>query len=1176
MSTSSTGSTPLDFEDANHNNSAAPSSVSNITTTNTTKKKKKRSLGTFPCQHCDKVFSRSDHLARHNLNHEPKEVFVCDFPVEMGEASGSGSGNGNGNGSRGVGGGTTKCGKTFVRKDLKERHVRRHYELMNEASGTAATSPAKSDNNNGRTGGKRDIKRKKYGSSSSIATLATDTGISHQPGNGMQISNLIDTAERRVSYPNVHTPNGRERHSLLNSSHSNHFPPTHPTQLLLEQQHQQHQQHQNIHHHLQHQQTHDNNQLAHTPISGAPPIPPTIDSSPLYPLTTNLGYPNTNNFDTLLKNYGTTLPQNDILNWLFNDYQQTSVPYQVQPASTIPQHHQQQQQQQQKVPQIQAVPSFQQQHSQQSNTINFGLGQNIPNIPSPYVMSPQMTSNGQSNISQSVQPPYDSANILHNGIMDANVFSNESNPLDEFFTTNYNNMASRTARRSITEENARFPNQVYNTDTTTTSPTSTADSVAESAPALSDITLTEEGKYMHFSERYNIGKYRNYYLDTQLVNSIFQSLGINRLDIAKLGEANNKLENKLESKLESKLENRFAYYLSLYWSHFHPQFSIVHKPSFDTKTANPLLLASMIIVGAQYSFPGTAEQLSQQRKKSLEWEISNALAQPLRFALFQHEDFKSPVKVWILQCLNMLEWVEKNFLSRRLHERAHLHHGTTAQLLRRSAMMGGNPAKINKKSTSAPSSAGEESETNEAEDSRGEENNDENKDQVLFDQWVESESLKRATFMTFYLDIIDYVKFRHNPQILFYQLQLLNIPCNEETIWESTEINGSFKKLVKRLKKLQDAGNKKKVPKKESFLSAVKKLLKSGGGSGLGGMKFEELKAESPFYKKILLAGLISLMHQMQQVELQTHSSLLTGNHLSSNSKIWREMLSRVFDTWYFQIMDNVKPTATTGVSVYNTPKVNVSLPIFYLTQIIAMPDLTNYDIAIYCGSPANQSVAASMKDHHIVQRKMINLWGSKNKSVESLRSIVYCLVFLWNVFLGEENEPLEWNSNCDYHDSAAPLSLAILVLWSFCFVTCGLESNRYPEIEHMNETSLDNNRYEEQLATLSAENGYQYLIRIKEEFLTNLRKQNLHKEYSIHPYSGTKHHDVINKYCEILPLISNKQNISGLCFLIGSKLVRSQWEIMREHGKLIINCGLRSIGKKNILCLDLFDNEFQ
>ena len=137
-----------------------------------------------------------------------------------------------------------------------------------------------------------------------------------------------------------------------------------------------------------------------------------------------------------------------------------------------------------------------------------------------------------------------------------------------------------------------------------------------------------------------------------------------------------------------------------------------------------------------------------------------------------------------------------------MHERAHLHHGTTVQLLRRSPILGGNPTqkKKNQSTSNSSSAAEEESELEEGA------NSSDNNDRDLFDKWVESESMKRITFMTFYLDIIDYVKFRHNPQILFYQLQLLNLPCDDESLWESNEVSGSFKKVVKRQRKLQEHG----------------------------------------------------------------------------------------------------------------------------------------------------------------------------------------------------------------------------------------------------------------------------------------------------------------------------------------------------------------------------------
>ncbi|KJZ74496.1 hypothetical protein HIM_06092 [Hirsutella minnesotensis 3608] len=55
----------------------------------------------FACDHpgCDKIYSRAEHLQRHQLNHNPKEIFQCD-----------------------VGG----CDQKFVRLDLLARHKKRH------------------------------------------------------------------------------------------------------------------------------------------------------------------------------------------------------------------------------------------------------------------------------------------------------------------------------------------------------------------------------------------------------------------------------------------------------------------------------------------------------------------------------------------------------------------------------------------------------------------------------------------------------------------------------------------------------------------------------------------------------------------------------------------------------------------------------------------------------------------------------------------------------------------------------------------------------------------------------------------------------------------------------------------------------------------------------------------
>jgi len=69
----------------------------------------------FHCTYdgCERTYSRAEHLARHQLNHEPKEVFRC-------EVDG--------------------CGHTFVRPDLFARHKARHEELSEQQTNVETRS----------------------------------------------------------------------------------------------------------------------------------------------------------------------------------------------------------------------------------------------------------------------------------------------------------------------------------------------------------------------------------------------------------------------------------------------------------------------------------------------------------------------------------------------------------------------------------------------------------------------------------------------------------------------------------------------------------------------------------------------------------------------------------------------------------------------------------------------------------------------------------------------------------------------------------------------------------------------------------------------------------------------------------------------------------------------------
>ncbi|KAJ4363072.1 hypothetical protein N0V83_010192 [Neocucurbitaria cava] len=128
-------------------------------------------------------------------------------------------------------------------------------------------------------------------------------------------------------------------------------------------------------------------------------------------------------------------------------------------------------------------------------------------------------------------------------------------------------------------------------------------------------------------------------------------------------------------------------YISSYWVHFHPQLPILHKPTFNASTCPELLLLSIMCLGASCLEKNYGHQVTQACSA-----LSNFLAWHLRWELFMDADFRPPAKLWIFQGLLLLEVFEKMYSTRPLHERAHIHHATTLTLMRRGSSLIGRSA----------------------------------------------------------------------------------------------------------------------------------------------------------------------------------------------------------------------------------------------------------------------------------------------------------------------------------------------------------------------------------------------------------------------------------------------------------------------------------------------------
>lgn len=1146
------------------------------------KRRKRRNIGTFPCSECSKVFTRSDHLARHYLNHRPKEVYVCDHIIR------------NHNGER------RKCGKTFVRKDLRERHFKRHLMLQDsikpedDDETRALLSPegsplATSDIKAALPAMKRtsvaslhtlqspdasvlpqgisgDITNE-GGSAATIPTLQIQgpgqTLGSTPMGAPMVVNQTGPNQRYSPPYPSLlpADPNYQGYNSMYSASNNG---SSHPSYIegspmtVSSQQSQNAPVNQNIN------IGNANNQgiaQGMAPMSNMSPMMGQTSKPQMY-----MGSPShfkqeqmmnakyAMNPNDMNRNYGFPQSQNDILLWLFMES-----PEMPSAASKSP------------VPSQGSSMAL----DARNNVTRYQF--NTPNAP------------GQRNETQKsyyepdmglLTPFYHNPPELNVGLQDLNFFLNSDNPLDEvFFRSQLDHTPEVVRDKSLNVGIGLIPSTA-----SSSSPSNTNESLTPKGTEFSLLYSESDPieKRLEAHTKANRPANKQFYMNSDILEGLFRSLP----------QVNRKMLNDIFANSTKKvsLEDILSFYIYGYWESFHTRFSILHKPFFDTSTCEPLLLLSMLLIGCMYCADSIAD--SEQHKMCPEYKFCMSVAVPLRYTIFQHEDFKSPVKVWILQSLNLLEWCEKNYLLRTMHERAHIHHGTTVQLLRRSPFLGGNPTVASKavNSASETGTSGGEDENSDVGGSDIEDTS--SRDQMLFRKWVDSESMKRVTFMTFYLDVIDYIKFRHNPQIPFFQLQLLNLPCDEEALWNSEDMGGSFRKIVKRQKKLQKVnGNGMRKLKEQNhirpgmnFLSALKKMMKSP--------RVTNINHKLPmFTKSILFGGLVSIMHQMQQAELQNNFTLLISTERSDKQKnqVWKDILTKVFDTWEAEM--HSQQVELTRDPFFGIQRGQCQFPMYHLAQIVGISDINHYDIAIFGGSTRNQSVEATAKDMSIVQRKLASIWsrGSKITTVNDLvnyKSVIHCYWLLWSLMLaplGADGSPISgpmtygWRVDHDYYDVMYAVSIATLVLWCYTFTSTGLESDTFRDLEATMPPE-DLSDYEK-IRGLAQEDAYMYLYRICQEFTQMLQNENLMEDYLLHTTAQRSTqiplYTVIAKYCELLPRITHKQNISGLCFLVGTNLLKSQWQVVRENAKLIINCGLRSVGKKNVHCRDLFDSTF-
>ena len=459
-------------------------------------------------------------------------------------------------------------------------------------------------------------------------------------------------------------------------------------------------------------------------------------------------------------------------------------------------------------------------------------------------------------------------------------------------------------------------------------------------------------------------------------------------------------------------------YIGSYWFHYHAQMPILHKPTFSADKAHPYLLLAIMIIGAS-----CLEEIHGAEFVDAAARFANFVAWNLRWQIFMDAEFQPPARLWVLQAMLLLEVYEKQNATRALHERSHIHSGTTLTLMRRGTSLTSKASKdilspsINRPGTrlSSPGTTGSASSGSTDE---------------WWVNWITAEATRRAAFAAFVMDSVNATIFGHAASMSVHEIRL-PLPC-DEALWSATSAAE-----VARVESSLYVNNIKPT----TFLDALKRTL-----SG------KSIKTNS-FGRMIVMAGLLSVSWHMHQADLQT-SSLNTArdqsrapsessegtqatnpNHDRSGATStsikgtvpanWRVLLGKAFDSWKRDFDHSILHFRSAGqalgwqgsgsaAAMIDSEKTSEALGslLFHLSHIAIHIDIA--DCQILAGRSSLQGRPVTPNDYERTKKKMTAWAKSKGGRV----SVFHSICFLKGVLLFKHSD--DDHDNTRQHDKSA------------------------------------------------------------------------------------------------------------------------------------------------------------
>lgn len=456
-------------------------------------------------------------------------------------------------------------------------------------------------------------------------------------------------------------------------------------------------------------------------------------------------------------------------------------------------------------------------------------------------------------------------------------------------------------------------------------------------------------------------------------------------------------------------------YVGSYWYHFHPQMPILHQPTFSPDMAQNLLLIAVITIGAS-----CLDKLHGPAITKAGAELSNFLAWHLRGEIFKDVDFTPPAKLWVFQSLLLLEIYEKMYSTRILHERAHIHHGTTLTLMRRGSSL------IGRSNLDLPSHAKDEKSSNHS--SGGPRISGVSTPEQWWNHWIINEATRRVAFAAFIIDSIHATMFGHSATMVAHEMKL-QLPC-DESAWSA---NSSAE--VNRIEMNLQASGIRPI----TFFDGLKLTLN------------HKPVRTNPFGRIALMAGLLSLSWHMNQRDVQVRS--LGALKALGGKDIWRGTLTKAFDSWWKDFDQSIAKDTNTSSLPYHPPNKFVDDIIFesrtvlhHLAHLAMHVDIVSCQIFAKASRLLGRTTLPS--DYTIAQKRIKENWAPKasarHATFYALKFLALVLIpdttsFLQSQVVSDITEVPEYSAKDDFLlNRPWVLYFAALTVWSYGYALDG------------------------------------------------------------------------------------------------------------------------------------------